>query len=298
VPRIGIVYNGGAYGTYLHWALLTLTRDIPVISPAGSHGNSHNFGATVPARYLHLATNASKLARLDPKKLPGLFRYHPKILANESIASNLNALLDHVDYLIVMYPSKQSYLLNVNNYYYKIWPTLEQSIGTHGMNQLRKCYGISDDTPFDQISIDVVRRYLSLVSFPNWEDQVEWFFPDQYSHPRCKYVFIDDLLYNFNSTLHSIQDFTQINFVKSVDCISSLHENNMLQQKYLGQDTLANKILDSIHSDQNFSWNPIDLTLITEAWIQWQLRKQKIELHWNGLVSFPTSVSDLKSKFT
>ena len=40
---IAIVYNGGAYGTYLEWVLTTLTTNIPIVAPFRPNGSSHQF---------------------------------------------------------------------------------------------------------------------------------------------------------------------------------------------------------------------------------------------------------------
>ena len=295
--KTGIVYSGGTYGTYLNWALLTLAKDIPVVPPFKHNGTSHNFVSTVPAQYLTNAVNATHLMRTRPSELPDLFRCHPKISATESIVGTINHLLEYTDRLLILYPDKDSYLLTVNNFYYKIWPSIFQTIGKDAAAHMYTAFNIPSTTPVSQVSNDIVREFLSYYTFDSWEDQVEWFLPDRFSHPRCKFIFVNDLLYNFESTLLEIQKFSQIEFTKSIDCLENLHKINLSQQIYTGQDALARNILDGIELNRDFSWNPTELTIVTESWIQCQLRKQQIELQCTGLVNFPTSISELKSKF-
>ena len=297
MPKTGIVYSGGTYGTYLNWALLTLTNDIPVVPPFGHNGNSHNFTSAVPSQNLINAYNATILAQKYPDKLPDLFRCHPKISVTESIASNLDYLLRYTDRLIILYPDKESYLLVVNNFYYKIWTSIFQAIGKDAVAHMYTSFNISSSVPLSQIPNSIVREFLSYYTFDSWEDQVEWFLPDRFSHPHCKFVFVNDLLYNFESTLLEIQEFTKIKFIKPIDSLENLHKTNVSQQAYTGQHQLACNILDNINLNRDFSWESSELTLVTESWIQRQLRNQGIELQCTGLDTFPTSVADLKSKF-
>lgn len=297
MPKTGIVYSGGTYGTYLNWALLTLTKDIPVVPPFGRNGNSHNFVSSVPSQYVRYADNATTIVRKQPDKLPDLFRCHPKITAAESIADNISHLVKYADRLIILYPDKESYLLAINNFYYKIWTNIFQTIGKDGVAHMYASFDIPSTTPLSQIPNSIVREFLSYYTFDSWEDQVEWFLPDRFSHPHCKFVFVNDLLYNFESTLLEIQEFTKIKFIKPIDYLENLHKTNISQQAYTGQHQLACNILDNINLNRDFSWESSELTLVTESWIQRQLRNQGIELQCTGLDTFPTSVADLKSKF-
>ena len=297
MPKTGIVYSGGTYGTYLNWALLTLSKDIPVVPPFRSNGNSHNFVSSVPYRYQRHASNATKLARQHPAELPDLFRCHPKTLATESVADNINHLVEYTDRLIILYPDRESYLLTINNFYYKIWTDIRQAIGKDSVLHMYTSFDIPATTPLSQIPNSIVREFLSYYAFDSWEDQVEWFLPDHFSHPHCKFIFVNDLLHNFESTLLDIQEFTEIEFIKPIDSLENLHKINVSQQAYTGQDQLARNILDNINLNQEFSWASSELTLVTESWIQRQLRNQGIELQCTNLDTFPTSVAALKSKF-
>jgi hypothetical protein len=297
MPKTGIVYSGGTYGTYLNWALLTLAKDIPIVPPFRHNGNSHNFVSSVPSQYARHADNATRLVRQQPTELPDLFRCHPKISATESIVENISQLVKYADRLIILYPDKESYLLAINNFYYKIWTNIFQTIGKDGVAHMYASFDIPSTTPLSQIPNSIVREFLSYYTFDSWEDQVEWFLPDQFSHPQCKFVFVKDLLYNFESTLLEIQEFTKIKFIKPIDCLENLHKTNVSQQTYTGQYQLACNILDNVNLNRDFSWASSELTLVTESWIQRQLRSQGVELQCTDLDTFPTSVAELKSKF-
>ena len=106
---IAIVYNGGAYGTYLEWALTTLTTDIPIVAPFNTNGNSHQFYGN---HACDIHTHMWK--KVVNKKKSGLFvRLHPKTQQHESLDNNLNQILDVAEKVIYLYPDPNNYHLNL-----------------------------------------------------------------------------------------------------------------------------------------------------------------------------------------
>ena len=293
---IAVIYNGGAYGTYLEWVLTTLTTDTPIIPPFTNLGNSHKFLG-------NLATNigSDRWNTLLNSKTPKSFiRVHPKTLKDENLSDNLTFIINSVELGIYLYPSRNTFLLNVNNYYSKIWDDwwTDRLSDSVFYNNLYDNFPIDKDTPMSKIPIWIKRELLSFNLMPSWFDQVEWYHPDTWSHPRCQLVSLNDLLYNFKNTILKIKDFCNLDFKKSIDVMIPHHNTMLSLQQSLGQDQLCNKIVDSIINNQVFEWEDQELPLPSQSWIQWQLRNLGYELKCHGLDIFPTNTTQLRKLLT
>lgn len=296
---IGIVYNGGSYGTYLHWLIFTLTTDVPVISPltdTTSHGFEHQAVQHGP-KYSNMTCRYSikEFKALSSDSVPMLFRVHPKTHQTESAVFNIEKiLLSKIGQVLIAYPDPESYLLNVNNYIYKtsndMW---SGSLKYINKDDLYNNFAVTPGTPLVDIDRAIIREYLSFNVFPSWESQVEWFLPNRLHNKQCHFVYLDKLLYHPVETLEQIKKLCNLTWTKDVSSVLDIHYQNLKAQKFLTQDSLANSILSAINNKQNFEWQSQDITLITEAWIQCALRKQGKELQCDHLSVFPTSTSEL-----
>ena len=213
----------------------------------------------------------------------------------ESAVFNIEKiLLSKVNQVLIAYPDPGSYLLNINNYMYKIWDDLWSGpLKYINKDDIYNNFAVAPGTPLVDINRAIIREYLSFNVFPSWESQVDWFLPDQLRNTQCHYVYLNDLLYRPVETLDRIKKFCNLIWTKDVGSVLDIHYQNLKAQKFLTQDLLANSILSAINNKQNFEWQSQDLTLITEAWIQCALRKQGKELQCDQLSVFPTSVYEL-----
>ena len=128
---------------------------------------------------------------------------------------------------------------------------------------------------------------LSYNLIPSWKSEVEWFFPDTYSHPKCKFVFITDLLYDFKKIILEIQQFCHLDFRVGVDQLLEHHAKMLSVQQYLDQDELCNSIINSVLTSQPLEWN--NLPMPSQSWVQWRLRELGYEIRCDGLDIFPTN---------
>ena len=94
IDTIPIVFPGGAYGTYLHWCLDTLTSKTPVYTPFTSIGSSHNFQGK--HLYNMQGWNNFVLSPMDCK----FVRFHPKSTKKESLSKNLDQICDQATNVI------------------------------------------------------------------------------------------------------------------------------------------------------------------------------------------------------
>jgi uncharacterized protein (DUF736 family) len=287
---IAIVYNGGNYGTYLEWALTTLATDIPVVAPFNANGNSHKFRGNHAGSLVDPAWK--KFANKEESFL--FVRLHPKTQRHESLDNNLNQILDVAEKIVYLYPDPDSILLNVNNFYSKIWEDWwsEQLLDPVFANNLYSNWPIQKDISVEQIPVWIKREMLSFYLIPAWHAQVEWYHPDRWSHPRCQIVSTNKLLYDFDSTMQRLQEFCNLEFKKNISDLVPSHNTMLSLQQYLFQDQLCHNIFNSILNNQLFEWENIPLP--SQGWLQWQLRKLGYEIRCNGLDMFPTNSVQLK----
>jgi len=285
---IPIIFNGGAYGTYLEWALTTLTNKLAVTPPFNQNGNSHLYVGR------HLLDMNGWNNYLNSKNLSQFVRLHPKSTKEESISKNLDFIMSSVDKAIYLYPDQNSVLLNVNNFYSKIWTDWwsERLLDTQFADNLYSNWPVKSGTPVDQIPIWILREILSFNLMPSWHDEIEWHHPSKWQDPKCLVIDIHAILYNFESTLIRIQNFCNLQFTKQIKELIPYHNQMLQKQKYLDQDRLCRQIVHSTVGGNQFNWT--ELSLVSQSWIQWELRNQGFEIECYGLDIFPTNSIQLK----
>lgn len=287
------MFNGGAYGTYLEWLLTTLTTDCPIIEPFRiDSGNSHNFLGN------HLINMNGWDNYISSSKAPVQFvRIHPKTEKTESLTENLKTILKTVDRVIYLYPDHDSILLNINNYYTKIWEDWWTWMFSKEINpdDIYNNWPVDPATPLDQIPIWIQREFLSYYLLPSWFSQVEWFHPTSWNHDRCQIVYVKDLLDNVEQVLADIEAFTGLTFNKPIESMLPLHKKMLYLQKYRNQDSLCANIINSIKDNTEFRWADQELPLASQSYIQWKLREMGYEIECDGLDLFPTDSVYLKS---
>lgn len=286
-----ILYPGGAYGRYLHWLLTTLLSDDPVIPPFNNNGNSHQFKGNV------VYFEGAKLLRrngytTDPYQLA---RGHPKIRQNESIIKNVNIALESFDRVVLCYPDYNSVLLVINNQFDKIWDNWfdnrlkDPSFASNLYNN----WPVANGATAENIPLWIQREILSYDQMPSWYDETGWFLPDTLQHPLCKFVFVNDLLYQFEECITGLKEFCGLEFKKDISELVPYHNLNLSLQKYLDQDAVCNRIVESITGSESFQWE--QLPLPSQSWVQWQLRNLGYELRCDGLDIFPTTTVQLQN---
>jgi hypothetical protein len=289
---IPIMFAGGAYGTYLEWVLTTLTSDNVIEPPFENTGSSHQFAGN--HLYGIYDTEWNDFVKDDQSIL--FARLHPKCSEEESLSDNLQRALEVVEKIIHLYTDKNSMLLVINNNYSKIWTNwiARRLLDPIFAKNLYDNWPIMTDTPADDIPIWIKREILSFNLVPSWQDEVEWYHPDTWSHERCQLVLVGDLLYNFEHTINVIQKFFKLEFKKSIREMIPYHETMLKLQLFRTQDSLCDTIINAIVTDQEFDWSDQLLPLPSQAWIQWQLRNLNYEIKCHGLDTFPTNSVQLK----
>lgn len=282
---VPIAYHGGTYGTYLEWCLTSLTSTDQLVSPFTNLGNSHKFKK---GNFLKFDTVSEFLNATQSAKFA---RFHPKTQQQHSISDRLDQICNITQHMIYIYPARDSILLTINNYFTKIWNNwwidLFLITDTDAVNKLYQNWPVVPGTAIQDIPVWIQREFLSLYFMPAWYDQVEWYHPDRWYNPKCCTITVRDLLNNFEETLLKIKVFCDLEYVRPIKDLLPFHEQNLKNQKYLHHDALCANIIQAVTHNQNFSWEP--LSLLSEAWIQWQLRNLGYEIQCHGLDKFPTN---------
>lgn len=294
--KIIVAFNGGSYGSYLLWLLWTLTTDNDIVAPfIKEKSNSHEFYKQAADNILKLNPNdlLSEKINSDAK----FIMVHPKISAEDNVADSLDILVNALGKTILVYPTPETYLLNINNSFSKIYDSFWEALLEYiDIRDIYNNYPDIDSTPLEQLPLWIVREFLSLNMFDSWEDQVDWYLPDYYNNKQVHIVKIEDILYNVENTLTKIKEFYNLQWTKPIDSIMPYHKTNISLQKNLTQDRLCKQILDSFFSNTDFSWNSGDLTVISEAYIQKQLRDNGYSLRCYNLNVFPLNTVELRKK--
>lgn len=278
---VPIIYNGGAYGTYVEWCLSVLAGHSPLTSPFTSDGTSHQYiGHQVPSiqgwrDYLNAG-------------VPSQFvRFHPKTQAQESLISNLDEVADSVESFVYLYPDHDSVLLHLNNFFFKSYAWWPHNLYLLDRQRIVTQWSLPEDITWEQIPPWVKREFLSYYLMPAWHDQLEWYLPDRYHNPKCVWIYLSDLLFDFESTLEKIVAHIGLTVQLPVKDLTPFHQTNLSLQQFVGQDQLCHRIVSTAIAGESYDWS--GLSLPSEAWVQWQLRNLGYEVRCHGLDIFPSN---------
>jgi hypothetical protein len=291
---VGIAYSSGTYGTYLEWCLTTLTSKGKIVAPFNANGDSHRFKGNF-IRNIFDQTNSVELT-----KNLNFFRALPKYKKEHSLSKNLFDMCELTKSLIYLYPDKSSILLCINNIHEKIYDnrfeyyfynTQFEYCGID-QNEIYKNWPVDSNLKLHQIPRWIQREFFSFYLIPTWFDQIEWYHLDTWQHEKCQVITVRELLWDFEKTLNCCRDFCGLEYTRPITDLLELHQQNLQNQQHLNEDVLCHTIVNSTVEDKNFSWLP--RSLVSEAWIQWQLRTLGWEIRCDGLDTFPTNSVHLK----
>jgi hypothetical protein len=113
------------------------------------------------------------------------------------------------------------------------------------------------------------------------------------SHRQVINVSITDLVNDFQSTMINL--FADLDLTMAhQDQLGRIEAEWLADKKFTKIDQLCHDIVSAVLNGHNLSWQQHQLTLIDEAYIQYLLRQNRLELRCYGLDTFPTSSVQLK----
>jgi len=200
-----------------------------------------------------------------------------------------------VDRALLLYPDPQSIVLNLNNVYYKTFEDFWQyyfESNPDGEQYVLQNWPVPVDTNINDIAVWIKREWLSLWFVPWWLDMLEWYLPDRWKSDHCQLILLQDLLYNFESTMQKLQKFCNLEFKKNIADLVPMHDTMLSLQQYRFQGRLCHNIVTCTLTNQPLEWG--ELPLLSQSWIQWELRNQGYEIRCFGLDTFPTNSVQLR----
>jgi hypothetical protein len=161
---------------------------------------------------------------------------------------------------------------------------------TNGMKSIYKGWGVALDTNVGGIPQWIIREWMSLYMMDMWFNLHEWGSntTDTLSNDKLKIIQLDDLLYNFADTITELSIFLNIEFTNRVK-LCTIHREMTSLQQHLNKDDICKRIIVDFLNGNDFAVND-NLSIVDEAWIQWELRNNGYEMYCNGLNDFPKNL--------
>jgi hypothetical protein len=292
---VPIIFNGGAYGTYLEYLLDTFTNQGTQSfkgSPFNNNGNAHQYTGQP------LIDISGWQKYIEQGNYYKFVRFHPKVNSSEEVEINILKTVESVDRAILLYPTESTTVLNLNNFYYKIWESwlTHEFKNTIPISKIYKNWPVKPGTNIEQIPKWIIREFLSLYLMPAWIDQVAWNLLDRFSHPKVLTITMPELLFDVTNTIDRICQFCELSLDTDYQTLINTHQTMLSYQKNLHKDSLCSKIVQCTIESIDFDYSNETLTLIDEVWIQWKLRQLGYELQCNNLDQFPVSTTELANK--
>ena len=151
------------------------------------------------------------------------------------------------------------------------------------IDHCREPFGASDPVPVWQL-----REMVSFEHSNNNIDQYQPVVSDQVIN-----VPIRQLVHNFQGTVVGVLQCLDLPIVHD-DHFDRIKSQWLDSEKFVNVDSLCQQIVSAVLSGQEFEWSADQLSLIDEAYIQYLLRQNRLELRCYGLDTFPTSSVQLK----
>lgn len=287
---IPIVYHGGSYGTFLEWALYSLTNEVEIENPLTQRTNCHGFDGH------HLLDINGWRQYLNSEDDWSFVRFHPKTQKDHNLSSNLGEVACNSNRFIYIYFSHNSLLLGLANQFEKTVKDWWAFNFKYHINRddLFKAWNIDPNTADVDIPRWVKREFLSFYMIDMWYDQIAWHDQSHWQqYPNCHMILVDQLLTNFVETINNVRDAFNLSFVRPVTDLLPVHRELILMQHNINIGEVCNNIVSNTINGTEYQWLP--LSIVGESWVQWQLRNLGYEIRCDGLDIFPTTTVQLQN---
>lgn len=282
---ICILYNGGAYGTFVEWFLNYFSDpNMDSALPFNTNGNAHQYHGNPQENFQHLLFYIN-----SSQQLP-FVRSHPKLTKDERLLDNLTAVSDRFNKVIYVYPTADTIAWNINNKFEKIysdgWLNQHKDLVLQDLSQ----WGISS---LDSAEPWQLREFLSYYIYPQHLAECDLnLMPEVFKqHNNFKFISMNQLRDQFNDTVIDLLHYCNLDPIR-LDLLEQVYNHWISLQYHCHKDQLINDIISAVINSTDYSWS--NLTLVDEALIQYHLRSNNIELRCFQLNTLPTNTVDLK----
>lgn len=285
---IVILYPPGGYGTFLHWAIEYFSGALPVRSrPFELNGSAHLFQGVTLDRTQSEFTTAQYLHSDKQYAVVRTHGWGPHSVDHAETkfyAQNYGACFNKI---INIVQTAECYLLLLHN-------------------RLTKNSRNSYSLYFDQVIQKYQSQFCAKLPVPQWQlremlsykHEHDLYYVEEYYQPllhtNIVNLNVSDLVTDFDQTLTQL--FLTLGLTMSRQSeLASINAEWLKLQKFKAVDQLCQDIVQSVLGTGSLVWQASDLTVIDEAYVQYLLRKQGIEMRCFGLDTFPTDVVQLRS---
>jgi hypothetical protein len=277
---VPIIYNGGYYGTFVHWALLYFSGLVVESGfPFFPNGSSHQYEAGDALIGISEWRNFDSHQHTAP-----IYRVHPKTSKFDVLQDVISEILQSTGKAIYLTTSKHT-LLTINNKFDKIWA---DGWMANQANELEENVSAWGSKKYDNLQEWQKREFLSYYIFKQHAAENE----PLYSVPDKLFSFeIGDLFTDFEKSIRAMLDYVNLPCVRTN--LSEIHSTWATLQIHYGKDEQASAIIEAVTSDKYMEWS--NLTLVDEAFIQMHLRDlHNLDMICYNVNVFPTNTTDLR----
>lgn len=293
ITPIAIVFTPGCYGNFIHWCIEYFSGgdiEFPFDQKTGrSHIKSKNFKFSYDkSYYLTVKSFYTDLTEINPNC--EIVLVHPTIHTEIKLIEVVSKFLDINRKVIFLNCTENSVLLNINN---KITKNPQTSNWMDSLNILKKNIERYNKNR-DSLNTWEERELLSFFVFKQHESESEYKTFEMPINDNFLYISIESLIDNFESTIRKIFNFINLDIHR--ENFDEIYSEWIKLQFYKDSDKNAKEILSAILNNKFLDWSDKNLSIVDEAWIQYQLRDEHgIEIKCWNLNKFPTNTEDLKS---
>ena len=269
--------------------LYTVTTDVPVLDPTSGAGTAHGVFDVARSRGERASTVRGPL--LEPRELTPLVSCHPKMSPahgwSDSIASYLR--LGHG--VTVLYPSLGDLPGCINNYWSKIWDPEDPFAGAlqhTSIAELWSNYPEYAGVEWPALPTWVRREFISYKLIDAYCDQLDWYWPAGDIPAGVNLITTEQLLNDPAGVLDRTIQHHRLELTKPPEVLWPAWRMWLTQQTSLAENQIAASWLAGEGSTEP--------SLITQAYIQHQLRSSGKDIACVGLDEWPTHSAALVDK--
>ena len=319
-----IYYPGGCYGTFIEWSCYyfkNLVADLPFTDT----GSSHNYIGNLffPPELL--------FQYVDSQTQESFVRCHPGLVTSKDFKDYLSSNSSHdiifndLDYLqtcfgkiLVIYPTKNSYLWVQNNVFQKVinsnetfdnWlkpfgykrEYFENSIGIKSIEQrIKEIINLElEDVTAQQWGKNTIfeletwelRELLAYYWFCRIKDSLSCWEKIRLAFPDVHFISLDSFKDDTLGTILEYLEYFQIE-IADRSKVENMLETWKPKQIHMYKDSDVELVINAIVNKQSCSWADKHFTLLDEAYIQKTLLDHGIKIKCFNLNTFPTNTND------
>lgn len=324
-----ILYQQGAYGTFIEWCLNYFTDDQVEKIKLTDSGSAHQFHGHALVFHPQLENYCKGHANISFARLhPGATAESYKLINETYSDSFKNAFLNDLSFLnncsdkvIILFYSDKTMLWGYNNYLTKSNPSEEYDenylkelglmlypkIDFYSGGIVDKLYmfaeNINRNSNINMWGVDStrdlaiwqIREFLSLSLITSLYKHCDQSVYNQaiQKFTNFKFVEISNLRDNFHQVLVDLIAYTGNSIIRA-DEIDNIYTNWIKKQYHAHKDQEISTIVSKIVSGQIYDWSDKNLNLLDEIFLQHHLRLAGIEIRCYNLNIFPTNTKELE----